>query len=251
MNKSILFFALILSFLANAQVEVVKDSIIKNDVAVTPIKKNIVNSSNSNKFLLSFNYGFGNRTAKIQEGISQLENDFQNELRSGTSFQIKTAYKTNMNYYFGLTYSKFSSAASLNNIVFIEPNGFEGVGSTSQKNEINYIGAVAGWTLKGFLKNDTFSFDMSLGYMNFSDERKFENTYTAKGANLGISTDISYYFGLNKFFKIGPTFSFNGSAIKKYEVNSNNGYRDTVEFDDNTSLSLYRIDLMLGTYFEF
>ncbi len=251
MKKNILFFALITGFIASAQVEVVKDSVTKQDVAITTSKKNIESLSNYNKFLLSFNYGLGYRTAGIDKGIPPLERDFQKELKSGTSFQIKTGFKPNSYSYYGLIYSKFSSTTSLNNIIFIEPNGFEGSGSTSQKDEINYIGAVAGWTINGFFKNDTYSFDISLGYINFSQERKFENTYIAKGGDLGISTDISYYFGINKFFKIGPTFSFNGGAIKKYNINSSNGYSDTIEFDDKTYLSLYRIDLMLGTYFEF
>jgi hypothetical protein len=221
-------------------------------VAVVSYDRSIVKSpTNYNKFLLSLNYGLGYRTAPLEKNTPQIEKNFQNELRSGNSFQIKAGYKPNQNSYYALIYSNFSSATSLNGIVFVEPNGFEGEGSTSQKNEIKFIGAAAGWSTKGFLKNDTFNFDLSLGYINFSEERKFEDTYIAKGGNLGISTDISYYFGVSKFFKIGPTFSFNGGAIKKYNVTSNNGYRTTVQFDENTFLSLYRVDLMLGTYFEF
>ena len=218
------------------------DTVKKNDVAIFPDSKNVNKQSNYNNFFLSLNYGLGYRTAGVEKGTSSIEKNFQDELRSGNSFQIKTGYKPNQNSYYGLIYSKFSSSTSLNDIAFVEPNGFQGSGSTSQKNAINYFGVVAGWTLNGFLKNDIFNFDLSLGYINFSEERKFENTYIAKGGNLGISTDISYYFGVNKNFKIGPTFSFNGGAINKYNVNSNNGYSDTVEFDENTFLSLYRID---------
>lgn len=227
------------------------DSVKKNDLAIYSDFKNVKQQNDYNKFLLSLNYGLGFRTAAVEKGTPLIEKNFQDELRSGNSFQIKTGYKPNQNSYYGLIYSNFSSSTSLNNIFFVEPNGFEGSGSTSQKNAINYIGVLAGWTLNGFSKNDTFNFDMSLGYINFSEEIKFENTYIAKGGDLGISTDISYYFGVNKYFKIGPTFSFNGGAIKKYNVNSSNGYSTTVEFDENTFLSLYRIDLMLGTYFEF
>jgi hypothetical protein len=227
------------------------ETLTKNNAVVSYESKNVKSPSNYNKFLVSFNYGLGYRTAGVEKGTPAIEKDFQNELRSGNSFQIKTGYKPNQNAYYGLIYSKFSSSTSLNNVVFVEPSGFAGSGSTSQNNTINYVGLVAGWTLNGFLKNDVFNFDMSLGYINFSEERKFENTYTAKGGNLGISTDLSYYFGVSKYFKIGPTFSFSGGAIKKYKVSSNNGFSDTVEFDENTFLSLYRVDLMLGTYFEF
>jgi len=251
MKKNILFFALITGFLASAQVDVVKDSLIKNDVVNATPKKNVKNPSNYNKFLLSLNYGLGYRTAAVEKGTPQIEKNFQDELRSGNSFQIKTGYKPNQNSYYGVIYSNFSSSTSLNDIIFEEPNGYQGSGNTTQKNAIKYVGLVAGWTLNGFLKNDSFNFDLSLGYINFSEERKFENTYTANGGNLGISSDMSYYFGVSKYFKIGPTFSFSGGAIKKYKLSSDNGFSDTVEFDENTFLSLYRIDLMLGTYFEF
>lgn len=248
MKKYILFFALIVSINVTAQVDVLKDSVTKSVAGITTLIKS---PSSYNKFLLSLNYGFGYRTAGAEKGTPALEKNFQDELRSGNSFQIKTGYKPNQNSYYGLVYSNFSSSTSLNNVIFVEPNGYEGSGSTSQKNTINYIGAVAGWTMKGFLKNDIFNFDMSLGYINFSEARKFENTYTGKGGSLGISSDISYYFGITKFFKIGPTFSFNGGAIRKYNITSNKGYSNTVELEENTFLSLYRVDFMVGTYFEF
>jgi hypothetical protein len=227
------------------------DTIAKKIVPVSYQSNNLQIPSNYNKFFVSVNYGLGYRTAGVEKGTPAIEKNFQDELRSGNSFQIKAGYKPTQNSYYGLLYSKFSSSTTLNNIIFVEPNGFEGIGSTTQNNAINYVGMVAGWTLDGFQKNDVFNFDMSLGYINFSEERKFENTYTAKGGSLGISTDMSYYFGISKYFKIGPTFSFSGGAISKYNVNSNNGFSKTIEFEENTFLSLYRVDFMLGTYFEF
>lgn len=235
----------------DAQIVTKTDSIQKNNIVAPYDSKNVKRFGSYNKFLLSFNYGLGYRTAGVEKGTPQIEQNFQNELRSGNSFQIKTGYKPNQNTYYGLIYSNFSSSNTLRNITFIEPNGYESIGSTTQKNAINYFGLVAGWTVNGFSKRDTFNFDMSLGYINYAEKRKFFNTYNATGGGLGISTDISYYFGVSKHFKIGPTFSYSGGALRKIEINGNNGYNETVEFDDDTFLSLYRIDLMLGTYFEF
>jgi hypothetical protein len=237
---------------SNEPLSIIKtDSIKKNDGVISSNNKIVKTPRDYNKFLFSFNYGLGYRTAGVESGTPQIEKDFQNKLGSGNSFQIKAGYKVNRNSYYGLVYSRFSSSASLNNIIFTEPNGFEGSGSINQKNTINYIGLVAGWTLNGFLKNDTFNFDLSLGYINYSEKRKFYNTYEATGGNLGIGMDISYYFGISKYIKVGPTFSFNGGALKNYEINGNNGYKTTIKLPEKTAISLYRIDLMLGTYFEF
>jgi hypothetical protein len=227
------------------------DTIPKNEVEVFYESKNVKIPSNYNKLFLTLNYGFSFRTAGVEDVTPALEKSFQKELGSGNSFQIKTGFKSTRNSYYGLVYSRHSSTNSLSNIIFTEPNGFEGIGSTSQTNTINYYGLASGWIVDFFPRKDTFVFDLSLGYINYSEKRKFFNTYEAKGGALGISTDISYYFGLTKNFKIGPTFSFSGGALKKYTLESDNGFRQKIEFEENTFLSLYRIDLMLGTYFEF
>lgn len=227
------------------------DSIVKIDSVTPKFKETINRKKGYNKLFITLNYGFSFRTAGVEDGTPALEKSFQKELGSGNSFQIKTGFKSSRNSYYGLVYSRHSSTNSLNNIVFTEPSGFEGIGSTTQTNTINYFGLASGWIVDFFPRKDTFVFDLSLGYINYSEERKFFNTYEAKGGALGISTDISYYFGLSKNFKIGPTFSFSGGALKKYTLESDNGFRQKIEFEENTFLSLYRVDLMLGTYFEF
>lgn len=250
-NKFLLFAGLLISFISTAQVDVINDSVKIKEISTPSTEKKVKKLKYYNKFFLSANYGLGFRTASVEKDIPQLERDFQKELKSGNSYQLKIGYKYNRNSYYGLTYSQFSSSTSLNDIIFTEPTGLEGVGSTNQTNTINYYGVAAGWTMDVFSRKDTFCFDLSLGYINYSEKRQFYNTYEAKGGTLGISTDISYYFRIIKNLKIGPTFSFNGGAIKKYEIKGSNGYATTVKFDENTFLSLYRIDLMIGTYFEF
>lgn len=236
----------------NIEAPIVKtDSIKKSDAIIYSNNNSLKKTKSYNRFLLSVNYGLGYRTADTEPGTSQIEKDFQNKLDSGNSFQIKAGYKVNKNTYYGLVYSKFSSIASLNNVIFTEPSGFKGDGSINQRNEINYFGLVAGWTLNGFLKNDSFNFDFSLGYIDYLEKRKYYNTYQATGGNLGVGLDLSYYFGLNRYIKVGPTFSFSGGALKQYDITGNNGYNITVKLPEKTALSLYRIDLMLGTCIEF
>ena len=250
--KSISFNSKLYGFEINNCIKNVKiDSIIKKDSVVEVVKKTTIKTKSYNKFFVTVNYGFAFRTASIDKNLSELEKDFQKSLKSGNSFQIKTGFKPNKNSYFGFTYSQFTSSESLNNVIFTEPTGDVGTGSINQTNTINFYGLSSGWTLSGLSKNDAFCFDLSLGYINYTEKRKLFYTYEATGGGLGISTDISYYFGVSKHFKIGPTFSYSGGALKKYEINGNNGYNETVKFDDKTFLSLYRIDLMIGTYFEF
>lgn len=227
------------------------DSIIKKDSVVEVIKKPLTKKKDYNKFFITANYGLGYRTAGIEKGTPAIERSFQKELGSGNSLLLKAGYRANRANYYGLVFSQFSSSFSLNNLIFTEPNGDDGTGSISQTNTINYFGLSSGWNAKGFTRLDTVVFDLSLGYIKYSEKIKFENTYEATGASLGISFDLSYYFGITKNFKVGPTFSFSGGALKKYTVEGPNGYTETIKFDENTFLSLYRVDLMLGTYFEF
>ena len=251
MKKYLLNLVVILnSLITSAQSDFVIDSLIREEITITLQDKKTIKSKLHNKFFLTANYGFGHRTADIENNIPQLERDFQQKLKSGNSFQFKGVIKHNEFFYYGLTYSNFTSSASLNDIIYTEPTGLEGIGNTNQTNTINYFGLVAGFYIDLFSRRDTYCFDLSLGYINYSEKRQFYNMYEATAGDLGVSFDLSYYFGLTKNFKIGPTFSFSGGAIKKYEINGSNGYYSKVKFDENTFLSLYRIDLMIGTYFQ-
>lgn len=227
------------------------DTIAKNIAPVTYDSRIVKSPINYNKFFLTVNYGFGYRTAGVEKGTPELEKTVQKELGSGNSLLMKAGYRANKSNFYGLVYSRFSSSYNLNSIIFTEPNGFQGEGRLNQTNTINFIGLTSGWNAQGFSPLDTVVFDLSVGYINYSEKRTFFNTYEAKGGNLGISSDLSYYVGITKNFKVGPTFSFSGGALKKYSIEGSNGYRDTFKFDENTFLSLYRVDFMLGTYFEF
>jgi hypothetical protein len=233
------------------QNNVQKDTITKLVVAVSPESKNVKNAITYNKYFLTANYGLGFRTASADKTLSQLEQNFQKNLSSGNSLLLKAGYRPSENNYYGFTYSQFSSSGSLRNVTYTEPNGSQGAGSIGQTNTINFYGLTAGWSLSGFSRRDTVCFDLSLGYITYSEKLKFSATYEATGGNLGIATDLSYYIGLTKNIKIGPTFSFSGGALKKYSINGNNGFSSTFKYDENSFLSLYRVDLMIGTYIEF
>ncbi len=233
-----------------------KSDSIKNSEKTTSIKsiKKITNSDNitAKKFLISASYGFGYRTADLASGLSEFQKDYLKQLSSGKTILVKIGYqpKNNKGFY-GIQYSNFTSSTSLNNVTYIEPNGFEGSGSISDQIKIAFVGVGGGIMDKGFLTHDSFMLDVYLGYINYSDVSKFTNSYTASGSNLGISADLSYYFGLNKNFKIGPTISFNGGVLKEFDVKGNNGYSSTIKLPEKTVESLYRFDLLLGTSIQF
>lgn len=231
------------------------DSIKEIEKSTTITSKKAINNFDiptDKKFLISANYGFGYRTADLASGLSAFQKEYLNQLSSGKTILVKAGYqpKNNKGFY-GIQYSNFTSSANLNNVTYTEPNGFEGSGSISDQVSIYFIGVGGGILDKGFLKHDSFMLDMYLGYINYSDVSIFTNSYTASGSNLGISADLSYYFGLNKNFKIGPTISFNGGVLKEFDVKGNNGYSSTIKLPKETVESLYRFDLLLGTSIQF
>jgi hypothetical protein len=252
MKKIILSVVILfLSLVASAQEPIKIDSTKAETKVSKAINNKFQKRKSYNKFFVTANYGFGFRTGSIDKNLSQLEQNFQKNLSSGNSLLIKAGYKPSENNYYGFTYSEFCSSGSLRNVTFTEPNGIEGAGSIGQTNTIKFYGFSSGWSLPGFSRKDTVCFDLSLGYINYSEKVKFFATYDATGGSLGIATDLSYYIGITKNIKVGPTFSFSGGALKQYNLKGNNGYSSTFKYDENSFLSLYRVDLMIGTYIEF
>ncbi len=200
------------------------------------------------KIALSANYGIGYRTAKAKN-TNAAEKEIIDQLRGGSTFDIKVGYQTDTKSYIGLTFSTFSSDATLSNLLFVEPNGTAGSGTIQNSQTINFIGIGGGLCDKGFLKNDTMLLDMYLGYIDIKSNEKYKNTYVTTGANLGISANLSYYFGINKHIKFGPSVSFSGGVLKQYTTTGSN-YENTVKFPDNEGESLYRFNIMFGTYIQ-
>jgi len=199
------------------------------------------------KICFTIDYGFGLRTAKSPSGLTQEAKNYIKDLKSGNSLDIKIGYKKDHNTVLGLMYSRYNSKGNLSNMSYVEPNGSEGTGNISDNITISFFGIGGGLYEKGFREEDSVVFDMYLGYISYKNETNLTNNYTYKGGNLGISTSLSYYLGLSKSIKIGPSIAFNGGVLKKFDIKGDNGYSGTYNLDKDTLESLYRFDFMIGT----
>lgn len=206
-----------------------------------------VPNKDDTKFNISFNYGFSKRIGKNPSGISGEQLNYIKDLKSGSAFNIKLSYQKDEKTILGIVYTQFSSNGQLKNQSFIEPNGNSSSGTVSDDITISFIGFGGGLFEKGLRDDDSVILEMYLGYISYKNDFVLNNNYTIKGGNLGISADFSYYFGITKNFKIGPSIAFNGGVIKKFNLEGSNGYNESIKLEDDSFESLYRFDFMIGT----
>jgi hypothetical protein len=205
---------------------------------------------NSSNFNFSANYGFSQRVAKIPNGYNPEQKNYIKDLKSGTAYNFKASYLKDGKTILGLVYSSFKSKAFLGNQDYTEIDGTTGSGTISDDIKINFIGIGGGLLEKGFSSNDAVLLEVYLGYISYQNDFNLTNNYKLKGGNLGISADVSYYFGITKNIKIGPSISFNGGVLKKFKLTGSNGYSESITLEDDSLENLYRFDLMVGTFIQ-
>lgn len=206
-----------------------------------------IKSSRVKRFSFTVDYGFGFRTAKVPNGIDPQVREYIKDLKSGNALDFKIGYAKDAKTMWGLMYSRYNSKGTLDNMQYIEPNGFEGQGTISDDITISFYGMGGAFHFGGFREQDAVVLDMYLGYIDYKNDTKLTNKYTIKGGNLGLSTSLGYYIALTPSIKIGPSLAFNGGVLKKFKVEGDNGYSGTLKLDKDTYESLYRFDLTIGT----
>jgi hypothetical protein len=183
------------------------------------------------RFNLAINGGYGWRTAKMADGIEELEKDYLKNLMSGFVWNASVNYYFNDNYGLGLSYSAYSASTSLYDL--------------KSNDKITYVGPAF---LMRFSQNQKWIFNMSLGmgYMGYSSTHKRdEGQIKLTGGTVGIETAIGAEYKLSQNWGIGATLSTHSGLLNSMTVNQN-GRKQTVDLDKNEKEGLGQIRIAVG-----
>jgi long-subunit fatty acid transport protein len=231
MNKIFLFVLTLLSYSSYSQ----------NDFKA---------KTKQSKISLVASFGPSFRIGKTPNNYPAFVRDYIKELKSGFSYDASILYDINKKLGVGLKFNVYQSKGSLENVSLTSPSGVTGVGTTSDNIKITFIGPFFSSDYRVNNKMDNFRLNFALGYMQYLDDTQVLGNYKIKGATLGMNTDLTYYFGLNKNCQLGPKLGLIGGVIRKFDVTGPNGYYSKLDLKD-TPENLWRIDLSLVARYKF
>ncbi len=271
MNKSIkiifsLFAVVSLSSFKNSNGLDVDSNLVKNEkTATSPLTDsvktlviapaeitNAMKKEKKKKIALVGNFGYSYRINEVDPSLSGILKQHVEKLKSGYSYDITAYYMYLKTMGFGLKYNVHNASQTTSNLVFTDSDGRSTYGGISDKISVDYF-ALAYIAKTPRSKTGEAFFEMSLGYMHYSNDYIFiseQGKYT--GGNLGLSFGFGYDFQIAPNFLIGPKINFATTTLSSVQAeNKLTGTKENLTLKDNKKIGLTRIDFSVGATVSF
>lgn len=206
---------------------------------------------NDPKFIVSANFNYAYRVAKIDKSYNDIQRQYLKNLKSGLSYDISAYYMVTDFIGVGLKFNSFNSSERIDDADIIAPNGQSGFGSLSDDITISFYGVGAIYNLLEPGNKHVVNMEIALGYMGYKNDAYALGDYTFKGSTFGASMSISYQYMAFENFSIGPKLGFTGGALKKVDLTGPDGYSETVKLDSENAESLARLDMGIVASYRF
>lgn len=206
---------------------------------------------NDPKFIVSANFNYAYRLAKIDKSYSDIQRQYLKNLKSGLSYDVSAYYMVNDFIGVGLKFNSYNSSESIDDADIIAPNGDSGFGRISDDVTISFYGVGAIYNLLERGSKHVVNMEVALGYMGYKNDAYALADYKFKGSTFGASLSISYQYMAFENFSIGPKFGLTGGALKKVELTGPDGFSETVKLDSENAESLSRLDMGIVASYRF
>ena len=192
---------------------------------------------------LSLNAGYGFRTAKISDQLTQVQQQLLRELKSGIALGASGYYFFNDWTGLGLLFSQFNSQA---NALASTASGAQGIYNIREA--IRFVGPSYAYRFKSG-ESWLVGMQLAIGYVGFEHRETLLNElYTVVGATAGtmVGFDVEYKFArrMGAFASLGLT----SGTLTSYTENKN-GVVQKVELDKDRWEGLGTANVMLGVRF--
>ena len=213
------------------------------DAALSNIN-NSVSKRLQPRMTLSFDAGYGWRTAKLSDELNSYLKEFMKHLMSGFALDASFIYFCNDFYGVGLNYYQYGSshkdyAQDLNTLQS---------GELKKTVRITYIAPVFPIRFPFGTSKNVFLLDinLSIGYIGYKSMESFVN-YNAvhSGSSIGFRSDIGLSYKFSPEWAIGFKLTSATGTLSQMEVNEN-GKKTTTKFDVGKSESLEQAGITLG-----
>ena len=216
------------------------------------------------KFRISAHGGYGYRFAALPDNISEEEEKFINELRSGFSYELNVSYMYKEDRGIGLLYNAFSANAESALSTIQDDNGNNFVPNLSRIDKIRYIGPQFIYKIGSNDNLHWLTTNVSLGYLSYRQvvDQSIEDIklveYDLVGSSIGYQIGAGYEYTLSEWFSIGAKIDVLGGTIDGFEVENFDSIILELTDEDfffseelDQSEGLIRVNFMLGANFYF
>lgn len=199
-------------------------------------------------FQLSIDGGLSLRIGRLAENIPKELIDYYNNLKFGYHIGASAFYFLNDRTGIGLKYQCFLSANSIDNVHYIDLNGYSHFGNLRDKLNITFVGPSYSTRYPFGKGENAFFTNYFAGPIFFRDDALLNQAlYKITGASIGFGIEGGYDIEISQNFLIGFQASLLGGVIKSVKVD--NGIVQSINLEKGSYESLYRIDFSIGIRF--
>lgn len=200
------------------------------------------------RFRLAINSGYSHHTAKVASNVPADFKSYVKDLMSGYHFSGDLEYFFSEPVGVGLKYTVFKSSNKINEIYIDDNNGNRVYGNLSDDLTISFFGPTVLTRLLNHDKSNAFIFGLSLGYLEYSNEKVAVDAYKITGSTFGTDLNIGYEIGLSENFSLGFQVTSLIGLLTEYDI-SDGRITQTISLEKEEYESLNRIDFSVGIRF--
>lgn len=190
-----------------------------------------------------FDGGYGLRTAKYPNDISNDYKDYLKKLSRGPELGANLRIDIDKMFTIGIHYDRFISGNSASFYAYDDYGNYH-EGLISSDYFINFFAASAGYQFFSSNEKHRFFVDYLLGYMNYhDDESQFGDDFRIDGATLATGFAIDYDYMLSKHVAIGAGLSYYFGVLSRVYIN---GYEQNM---GDSKEGLQRLNFKAGIRF--
>ena len=211
-------------------------------------KEKLENYKNYPQFRIAVNGGFSYMTGKVSDKVPSDFRDYIKELKSGYHNGGEASFFFSESLGFGARYNVFKSSFSLDQIYVEDVDGNITYGKMSDAINISFIGPSFSVRALNYNKKNVFIFSMSIGYMDYVNDKVMIKSFKMTGNTVGFGLDIGYDIGLSENFALGFQVSLLTGALSEYDFNDGTN-KQTFKLQAGEYENISRFDLSVGLRF--
>jgi hypothetical protein len=207
----------------------------------------IVGYKNYQHLRFALNGGYSYHLAKVSEAVQSDLRNYVTDLKSGYNYGGDLTYYFSEQFGAGIKFYQFNSSNSMD--IYLEDiNGDRRYGKMSDDLSISFIGPAFSIRQLNENNRNAFLMGMSIGYMDYSDNKIVIDKYKMNGNTVGMSLDLGYDIGLSENLSLGFQVSLITGTLFQYEWYDGVTTK-TIELEKGEYESLNRIDFSVGLRF--
>lgn len=193
--------------------------------------------------------GYSRRIGRAPDGISSVEREHINKLKSGFNFGTDFNFYLGKTYGLGIKYLYFGASSRMDDIVLTDNSGNQFYGTLSDHTVLQTIGPLFTSRLFDHKKLNFFNVSAGLGYSFYSDEGEAViSKFSIEGGCYTSFVEMGYDRMISSKIAVGIRFTMLAAVLNNYNYTID-GVLNSRSLSAEEAENLSRIDISIGFRF--